>query len=213
MAWRICSRERRIGPNELPGKARASFGFAIGRLEDEGRLTSAGGGDGKAATGAAGISTKTGSGTTGGGRTSSGVVTSGGKGCAQLRLIFFGGGPPATGRGVIVRGRTSGGGGEPVGTPSASRKRLTLSSSLSGGARWIGLLGEGGLGFLASPEPWLSHLKITAIPARTRKMTVSFISKSDSEFVRRLPLAASQSRRWLRAWSCRPARFSFARNP
>jgi hypothetical protein len=102
------------------------------------------------------------------------VVTSGGNGCTQLRLSFFGGGLAADGRGVMVRGRTGGGGWEPDGTPRASRKRRTLSSSLSGGARRIGSLGEaGGLGFF-SPALWVSHLKITAMPARTRKITVSF---------------------------------------
>lgn len=207
MACRICARERRIGLNEVAGRARAGLGFGSGRLEDNGTTASAGSGGGVAATGAgATSSTKTGSGK-GGGETSSGVVTSGGNGCTQLRLIFFGGGP-ATGRGEIVRGRTGGGGCEPKGIPSASRKRRTLSSSLSGGARRIGSRGEGGLGFLASPEPWLNHLKISARPARTRNMTVSFTCNVEGQklrverktfVVRRLPSAVSQLRRSLPA--------------
>jgi len=175
-----------MGPNELAGRGRGSVGLRVEGAKGEDTFNSAGSGGGAAAADARGTSTaKTGSGAEIGGAKPSGVVTSGGNGCAQLRLIFFGGAPApggdAVGRGTMVRGRTGGGGCEPDGTPSASRKRLTLSSSLSGGARRIGSLGAGGLGFCASPDPWfVSHLKIIARPARTRNMTVSFTEDVES---------------------------------
>ena len=79
-------------------------------------------------------------------------------------------------------------------------------------------LGEGGSGFSASPEAWLvSHLKISASPPRTRKMSVSFIaamSSAHSSIVRiTFPSTVFPWRQSLPASSCRPARFSFARNP
>ena len=112
-----------------------------------------------------------------------GSVATGGSGCAQLRLIFGSGGGGAevmTGRGVKVRGRTGGGGCVPAGTPRASRKRRTLSSSLTGGARRGASLGGSGGGVSALSDPLLvSHLKRSASPARTKKMMVSFIWRSD----------------------------------
>ena len=117
----------------------------------------------------------------GGGPRSLGVVTRGGNGCTQLRFalgLCAGGVTGVTTR----RGRTGGGGRVPGGAPSASRKRRIRSSSLCAGGRGGGAcsLGEGGSGFSESPEPWLvSHLKISASPARTRKMSVSFIGEVD----------------------------------
>ncbi len=116
----------------------------------------------------------------GGGPRSLGVVTRGGNGCTQLRFalgLCAGGATGVTTR----RGRTGGGGRVPGGAPSASRKRRIRSSSLCAGGRGGGAcsLGEGGSGFSASPEAWLvSHLKTSASPPRTRKMSVSFIGAS-----------------------------------
>ena len=113
----------------------------------------------------------------GGGPKSLGVVTSGGKGCTQLRFalgLWAGAAAGVTTR----RGRIGGGGRVPGGAPSASRKRRIRSSSLCGGWRGGGAcsLGKGGSGFAESPDPWLvSHLKISASPARARKMSVSFM--------------------------------------
>jgi hypothetical protein len=117
----------------------------------------------------------------GGGPRSLGVETRGGNGCTQLRFalgLCAGGATGVTTR----RGRTGGGGRVPGGAPSASRKRRIRSSSLCGGGRGgVPSLGEGGSGFSASPEAFLvSHLKISASPARTRKMSVSFIAAMSS---------------------------------
>jgi len=272
MAWRIFSRERSSGRSDVVEKVRAEATLLVA-----GAASSTGNGGETKGSGAGCVSraTKTGGGggvvvSGGSSAISGGTATTGGNGCAQLRLTLGGGGAAALGRGVIVRGRTAGGGCVPGGTPSASRKRRTRSSSVKGAARCTGSLGgEGRGGCSASLEPCLvSHLKTSASPARTRKMTVSFMgqklchpepaaaqrgtspkvptlpshnSRADrahvrslavcaarddkaacaihhssfrhSTIVRAFPSKASPLCQWLRAWSCRPGRFSSARNP
>src|ERR1044071_904526 len=127
MAWRIFSRERSSGRSDTVERARAEeTGLITGAASATGR---AGGTTGPGA-GCASCRTKTGGGTVvrgGSSAISGGVVTTGGNGCAQLRLTLGGGGAAFRGRGVIVRGRTAGGGCVPGGTPRASRKRRTRS--------------------------------------------------------------------------------------
>ncbi len=179
IARRTLARERRVAPNEAAGaKDRDAVGRKTGPVTTGDAATTAGG---------AISSTKTGSGrgaTTGGG--GGGVVTSGGKGCTAVRLTFGrcarGGGGAA--RTMTWRGRMGGGGWVPAGIPSASRKRRTRSSSLSGVWRKGGDLcsfgrGAGGVDFPESSGFWrVNNFSSNARPARTRKMTVSFISRN-----------------------------------
>jgi hypothetical protein len=111
----------------------------------------------------------------------SGEVVSGGRGCSHLLLAGrFGlaGGGALTGRGTTWRRRIGGGGSVPGGAPRASRKRRTRSCSLCPGGRAARLLGAGGGCDSSFSAPSLvSHLKTSAIRARAKKISVSFIAK------------------------------------
>lgn len=177
IACRTVREERSIAPNEATGISRGGAAFRGDGVGGGGEVAGSGGG-GTAATGTGGATSKT----TGSG----GVVVRGGNGCVQLGFTFGGGVRGAgvtTRRRSAARGRTGGGGCVPGGAPSASRKRRIRSASLSSGGRCGGdcdrSSGGDDSGFSASSEACrVSHLKMSAIPARTRKMSVSFIEES-----------------------------------
>jgi len=211
IAWRMLPRSRSNAPNDWGGTARS------------GAVARGFGGSADGATICGGGAAGMGGGTTGsrrgvrrdGGASSAGVVTRGGRGCTQPRLVlgFWAGGVAGV---TAPRWRTGGGGRVPGGAPSASRKRRIRSSSLCAGGRGGACsLGEGGSGFSESSETCrVSHLKISASPARTRKMSVSFIATRPSALIVRHPRSTVFPwHRSIPASSCPPARSSFARNP
>ena len=214
-AWRTLARLRSNVLNGWRGVTReGAVARGIGTGAD-GRVIGGGGAtvmDGATSTAAGSKEVVVG----GGGPRSLGVVTRGGNGCTQLRFAFglcSGGATGVTTR----RGRTGGGGRVPGGAPSASRKRRIRSSSLCAGGRGGACsLGEGGSGFSASPgsvarEPLKDERERAEDEEDERVVHDPFIEDRESRIT--FLSTVSPWHQSIPASSCRPARFSFARNP